>query len=369
MSKMKIAIIGSALYQAPTEKGIIHAPIYLTTQLADGLSRLGHKITFFGLFDPKLKKNVNFRTENLGYTLFDKKKNNLEMNFFVTYEQGFMAKVLARVSEFDLIYSHIYKIGPLARLVQKPVVITHHDATRLKMYQMMFQSFGSPNFFVIPLSKFIKKKLPYFNYLDVVYNGIDDSKINFSPKPENYFVWVGRVVPPKGLHLAIALAKKMKFKLKIAGPMEEFGGFGDTKNYLQEIKKEIKKNSNIEYLGVLSREKTYRLLEKARALIFPSEGIEACPLVPLEAMIAGTPVITTPLGPLPELVKDGVSGFLCKNQKTMEQAILKINSISREKCRGYALKKFTANVMAKNYEKQFQKALIKFQQRSKNAKN
>jgi glycosyltransferase involved in cell wall biosynthesis len=134
----------------------------------------------------------------------------------------------------------------------------------------------------------------------------------------------------KGVHRAIELAKKMGFKLIIAG------GYG------------ISLNRKIKYVGEVGGRKKMELLANARALLFPISWGEPFGLVMIEAMVSGTPVIATPFGSVPEIVTSDV-GFICKDQQEMQRAVEEIGTIKHQACRDRVLQNFTADIMAENY--------------------
>jgi glycosyltransferase involved in cell wall biosynthesis len=212
------------------------------------------------------------------------------------------------------------------------------------------------NLWMIPISDSMKEKLKFDNMLEVVYHGIDTTQIkNFSP--EDYFCWVGRVAPSKGLHIAMDVAEKLNLKLKIAGPMTDvILDFGDVSKYIEDIRNRIKKSKNFEYLGILGPKETMELIGKSKGLIFPSDGNESFSMVTAEAIISGTPAIVSNLGPLPELVKDRVNGFVCSDTKEIIEAVKNIDTIDRLKCRENAISRFSLDIMVKNYEEQFERA-------------
>ena len=186
---------------------------------------------------------------------------------------------------------------------------------------------------------------------------------------DDYIIWVGRVSPSKGLHLAIELAKELNLHLKIIGPMQDnYPDFGDVSQYVEGIKEDIDKLDNVEYLGTLSHKETIRRIAKAKALIHPSDGTEACPMTVIEAMATGTPVITSKLGPMPELIKEGICGYMVKERNDVEGYISnfkRIDKISRTKLREYAKIHFSIEKMARKYEEAFNLIV----ERNKNAKN
>lgn len=357
---MKIAMIGSAIHQAPFRKGIIHAPLKLSYFLAENLSKLNNDVTFFGHVDPEYTKDSKLKVDNLGYssTILDS-VHGFRTDFFVAYEQGFIMNAIKKcqTENYDLIYYYVpYRIGPLAGLSSVPIVATHHDSTHMKEYNLMYKSFFSVNLYVIPISNYLKNQLKYNNYLKTIYNGVDASLIPVN-EPEDYYVWVGRIVESKGLHIALDLVERYGFKLKIAGPLGPFADFPDSADYSNKMKSRMNSLPQVEYLGVLDQLNTYNLISRARALIFPSDGTESCPLVPIESAVAGVPVITSTSGPMPEIIDANITGLLCTDIEEYGRAIKDVKNINRNKCREHAISRFSFEKIAEEYESEFKKVI------------
>ncbi len=374
---MKIAIIGSNIFTIPLEAGKIHAPLMLTWNLANKLAEYGHQVTYYGVVDENtvdINQNITVVKPELSNDIDKMKdpatKDNLWFLARVINQQSFMANILKDSVQFDLVYSWFASyIGPVAGMCDKPVVITHHDSTNMEKYNVVFKAFESKNVFMVPISKYMKKMISYGNMLGVVHHGIDIEKVKPNT-PEDYFCWIGRVAPGKGLHTAMKAAIKANVKLKIIGPMlKSLSDFGKVGDYIDGVKKMIKENSNIEYLGVFTQEETYDFISKAKGLIFPTDGMESFSMVTAEAIMAGTPVIATKKGPIPEIIQNGKNGYLIKSEKDVDgfvDAIRKIDKIDRDTCRKSAVDNFSLEKMASGYEKQFKIAVKKW---SKNAKN
>lgn len=358
---MNIAVIGSFSSPAPYTPGKIHAPIKLTYQLARGLAEKGHKIYFYGRVNENFQSHPNIIVEDYGYAALpsfeSKGSEEITTVLKLLYEQGYISKIFApeNINRFDLIYSWAgYRVAEFAKLCQKPVVLTHHDSTNLDKYRFIFDANSSSNLWMIPISEKMKRDLPFAQNLDVVYNGVDPDEIT-PRESEDYFCWIGRVVPSKGLHTALQLCSLMGFKLKIAGPMAESNSdFGETADYIKSIKKQLELlDDKAEYLGVLAPQDALNLLSASKGLIFPSDGNEGCPMVVLESMMAGVPVITSDKGPMPELVEEGVTGYLCPDIEVMKEAIKSTENFDRAACRQAAIDRFSIHKMVEGYEKAF----------------
>jgi glycosyltransferase involved in cell wall biosynthesis len=231
---MRLAKIGSFASSLPLAKNKIHAPLSLTFDLAIKLAERGHQVTYFGSCDQEIISDYsNLKIEDLNYKPLEKSilsngSTTVTEQLKLIYEQDYLAKILQR-EDFDLFYSWAgYRLAPLARFCKKPVIITNHDSTNIEKYALMYDGAMADNFFMIYLSEYLKTILPFRNSLGVAFNGVDQNKIKIYEEPENYFSWVGRIVPSKGLHVAIDLAKKHNFNLKIAGPVDSFADFGDS---------------------------------------------------------------------------------------------------------------------------------------------
>lgn len=361
---MKIAMIGSFTYRYPLAPGKIHTPLFLTYQLAEGLAKLGHDVTFFSLSDDSFKKEPHavkledFGCQGLPEQLLDRTKSTYQ-RLKILYEQGFASRVFSLKEDFDIYYTWgAYFISPFAKFTDKPVVVSHHDSNGLENYSEIYKANSSENFFMIPISESMKKKLWFNpkNTLEVVHNGFDKNKIKFVPESEDYFCWAGRIVPSKGLHIALDICEKLGLKLKIAGPFGPFSDFPDSQDYSSKIESRIGANKNFEYVGVLNQQQAYDFLGHAKALIFPTNGNEGLPSIPIEAMMGGTPTVTFDRGPMNEIV-DGKNGYLCDSEEDMVMAMAKVDRIDREYCREFAERNFSLESMAKNYERAFKDVL------------
>ena len=181
-----------------------------------------------------------------------------------------------------------------------------------------------------------------------VYNGLDPSEFHFSKSKDNYLLFLSKLDrPEKGLGLAIEVAKKAGVKLVIAG------NYTNENFYRDFLKPRLSKN--ITYVGPVKGEIKKELLSKARALIFPTLWPEPFGLVAIEAMVSGTPVVTTYMGAMPEVVVHGKTGFLCGSFEDMVNAIGMVDDIDPDVCRSWVLSRFTHRRMASGYFRIYRK--------------
>ncbi|KPJ57385.1 hypothetical protein AMJ49_02130 [Parcubacteria bacterium DG_74_2] len=334
---MKIAQIAPLWFPIPPKKyggteRVIH---YLTEELV----KRKHKVTLFASGNSKTsaklfsvtKKNLisrkipwqDFWWNNLNYSLvFQKAKN------------------------FDIIHSHWTPLGIyFQKFTKTPVLHTLHNIPPKNDHRWeIFRYFKDSN--VVFLSKKEKKNSPIrFKKEYIVYNGIDISQFKFNSKPKDCFVWIGRVCQKKGIKNAILVAKKLGIKLILAGQLQPM--------YEDYFKREIKPylNEKIKYIGELSQKELSLFYGQAKAFIYPIEWEEPFGLCMAEAMACGTPVVAFNRGSVPEVVKDGKTGFVVKNIKEAVKAIKNIDKIKRKDCRLWVEENFTIKKMVDNYEK------------------
>lgn len=159
---------------------------------------------------------------------------------------------------------------------------------------------------------------------------------------DDYFLWIGNIdkADDDGLFAAIDMAKKVKFNFVIAGT-------GNNKDTIEHIAASC--DSHIRYLGKISNGTKIRLLQRAKALLYPSRWPDAFPDIVAESLMCGTPIIASKEGSLPEIVVNNFAGYLCNSLHQYIDAVRNIHKISRANCRAYAIKNFSMERCAKQY--------------------
>jgi glycosyltransferase involved in cell wall biosynthesis len=343
MKKLRIAQIAPLWFPIPPQKygGTERVVSYLT----EGLVKRGHRVTLFASGDSKTRaKLISITKKHLiarGVPWQDWWWNNLNYSF-----------AFERAKEFDLIHSHWTPVGMFFQgIVKTPVLHTLHNIPRKTDHRWpIFRYYKNSN--VVFISKKQKvNSLVRFKNEWVVYNGLDISQFKFNLSPKNYFIWIGRICPDKGTDLAIKIAKKRGIKLLLAGQLQPM--------YQDFFKKEIKPHlgQKIKYIGELSQAQLSSFYGSAKALIYPHRWQEPFGLVMIESMACGTPVIAFNRGSVPEIVKDGKTGFVVNSIKEAVEAVKKIDQINRLDCRKWVEEKFTVEKMVDNYERVYYKIL------------
>jgi glycosyltransferase involved in cell wall biosynthesis len=163
-------------------------------------------------------------------------------------------------------------------------------------------------------------------------------------EPGEYLAFVGRISPEKRLDRAIEIAARFGMRLRIAAKADVAD-----RNYMEEVIRPLLSNSSAEFIGEIGDEDKKQFLANAYALLFPIDWPEPFGLVIIEAMACGTPIIAFRCGSVPELVEEGVTGYIVDDIDGALQALRKIPAFDRQRCRRVFEERFTASRMAQDY--------------------
>ena len=255
--------------------------------------------------------------------------------------------------EFDVIHSHLDFWGfPLARRSCAPVVTTLHGRLDLPELKPLYQHFGEVP--LVSISDAQRVPVASANFVSTVYHGIDLEELTFSPGPGRYLAFLGRISPEKGLDTAIRVARRAGWKLEVAArkPLRSGGHPNvqrDWAHYREDIKP-LLAQGGARLIGEVDGFAKNRFLGQAAAVLFPIRWPEPFGLVIVEAMACGTPVIALRGGSVPELIEDGVTGFICSDEGEMVAAVGRIGEIDRARCRAEVEQRFSPARMAEEYE-------------------
>lgn len=254
-----------------------------------------------------------------------------------------------RVGDFDIIHSHNATFSfPFCELSKTPVIHTLHNQLPRENEEENEQYRRYKNLNFVSISDSFRSHFD-LNYIATVYHGIPKDVFRFNPDPKEDLFWIGRASKHKGELAAIEAAKQAGSTLTMALSLRP-----DTRKYYDEVivpklDTHIRIVENLRYLD------TPKLYGDSRALLFPVEWEEPFGLVMIEAMACGTPVIAFNRGSVPEVVKDGVTGFIVDDIAGMVSAIKKIDQIDRAACRKHIEENFTVEKMVDGYEEIYQK--------------
>lgn len=198
------------------------------------------------------------------------------------------------------------------------------------------------------------------NLLAVVQNGIRVERFPFTAEKRNYVLWLGRVCEEKGPHLAIQAADQANLPLVLAGQVYPFSYH--QRYFEREIKPRIS-CAPVQFVDTPGWAQKIELLRRAQALVLSSTTKETSSLVAMEAMACGTPVVAFRRGAFPEVVADGVTGYVVDTVEEMAEALTRADVISPPACRARVEKYFTAERMQREYETLYEQVLTRTQNR------
>lgn len=228
-----------------------------------------------------------------------------------------------------------------SRFVANPFVYTIHHPQHdgLSSFYCHY-----PDVRFVTISHFQRHREKLLRHVHTIYHGLDFSKYRLTERKQPYVAFIGRIAPVKGTHLAIAAAKKAGIPLKIAGEVQPLY----RKYFENEVKPHVDGKS-VEYVGQADLAAKNELLGNALAMLFPIQWDEPFGLVMTEAMACGTPVLAMPGGSVPEIVKDGVSGFLCQSPDEIAARIHEAGRFVPREVRAYAEREFSLEHMVHQY--------------------
>lgn len=338
---MKIAQLAFNLHTTnPSSNMAVYShAAWLTNKLVER----GHQVTLFAAGDSDTKAEL-ISTAPTGLS-----KMNLSDNVIRHHYHLLISKCYNQAKRFDIIHSHYVLLSSFySGLVDTPTVHTLHSPISEEIRPFLRQ-FSKSRYISFSLAQ--RKVMPELNWVGNVYHGVDMNIFSFNPKPQDYFLYIGRITKEKGVHLAIKAAKAAGVKLIIAGKSYPTEGY-----WHKEIEKYID-GEKVKFIGEASFKQKIELYQNAKALLFPTQYVETFGLVMIEAMACGTPVIGWNKGSVSEIVNNGKTGFVIKSVAEMIKAIKVIDAISREETRKRAETYFSIEKMVSSYEKIYERVI------------
>jgi glycosyltransferase involved in cell wall biosynthesis len=332
---MKIAQV-APLYESVPPKlygGTERVVSYLTEELV----ALGHKVTLFATGDSQTRAQL-VPIVDQGLRLA--RQNDMPLaHHYVMLEQ-----VLSCAGSFDMIHFHtdFLHFGPARRLIGTPHVTTMHGRLDIPDLKPLFEEFWDIP--LVSISDDQRAPLSFANWQATVYHGLPAHTYKFNAKPANYLAFLGRISPEKRVDRAIEVAKRAGLPLKIAAKIDKAD-----EEYVAATIKPLLDHPLIEWIGEIGEEEKNEFLGNARALLFPIDWPEPFGLVMIEAMACGTPVIAFERGSVPEVIDEGISGFIVNTVDEAVDAVAKAEKLDRAGARSQFERRFSARRMANEY--------------------
>ena len=340
---MKIAIVAPIAIKIPPDKygGSEFVVYYLTEELV----KRGHEVDLYATGDSKTSANL---ISTVAHGLW----NTPDFKDIPASCLSMMYQLLDSKKAYDVIHEHLGPYGTvMSKLTEVPVLTTLHTPVtepRAKLFEQV-----KDNFFLASISNDQRKKFPNLNYIDTVYNGVPVNEYEFSDKVGDYLFFLGRFDAIKGAKEAIDLALATGEKLIMAAKIE------DKEYFAKYIEPKID-DKQIVYVGEVGFDEKVKLLKNAKALVSLINWDEPFGLVVPEANACGTPVIVNPRGAFPELVTDGINGFVTDGSLSSAiESVKKISQIDRKSCRKVVEDNYSVEKMVDGYEAVYKKLVEK----------
>jgi glycosyltransferase involved in cell wall biosynthesis len=260
-----------------------------------------------------------------------------------------LEQAFRRADEFDVIHAHVdYLAFPFARRVRTPVLTTLHGRLDLPVLQPLFREYREQR--VISISDSQRRPIPFARWEATIHHGLPPDLFEFHPEPDDYLAFLGRISPEKRVDRAIEIAVRAGRRLRIAAKIDA----ADRAYYESEIRP-LLAHPLVEYVGELGDADKNEFLGQAAAVLFPIDWPEPFGLIMIESLACGTPVIAWPQGSVPEVLEDGISGFLCGDIDSAVRAVDELAKLDRRRCREVFEARFTAARMARDYAAVYQR--------------
>lgn len=310
----------------------------VVAHLCDALIELGHEVTLFAAADScTAAELIAVRDQAIRLdraTL----KSDLAAHLTMLYE------VKRRSGQFDILHFHVDMLHfPMFDQLAPKTVTTLHGRLDLKDLPSAYARW--PSFGLVSISNTQRQPLPNANWLATVGHGVSPRQYTFNERPGSpYLAFLGRMSPEKGPDVAVRLAQCAHTPLRIAAKV-------DTADvvYFDTVMKPLLDDPLIDFIGEIGDERKSEFLGNATALLFPINWPEPFGLVMIEAMACGTPVIAWNCGAVPEIIDDGVTGFIVNSEEEALAAIARAPCLDRRRVRATFERRFAAITMARAY--------------------
>ncbi len=332
---MRIAQV-SPLYESvpPKTYGGTERVVYW---LVEELMRQGHDVTLFASGDSVTSAARLVAPCRTALRLDPDVKEPLVHHYIM------LDQVFDEADAFDVIHFHIgYMHFPLARRFGAAQITTMHGRLDIIDLIPLYKRF--PEMPLVSISDDQRRYLPCANWQATVHHGLPLNLFCCKEASGEYLAFLGRISSEKRLDRAIEIATRTGIKLKIAAKID-----AADREYFQEVIAPLLDNPLVEYIGEINDQEKQEFLGNALALLFPIDWPEPFGLVLIEAMACGTPVIAFARGSVPELIEDGVTGFIVDNIEQAVEALSKLEHFDRKRCRLAFERRFSATRMTEDY--------------------
>jgi glycosyltransferase involved in cell wall biosynthesis len=310
-------------------------------RLARGMQNAGHDVLLFTTGDstcpvPKASVYRRAHTHALGSAVV---------------ELRHLLHAYREVGDYDIVHDHTI-IGPIyaERHPGLRVVTTNHGPFNDDLCDL-YESVAD-RVPIIAISQHQASTAGKVPIAKVIHHGVDPEAFPVGPGDGGYLTFVGRMAPSKGVREAALVARQAGVPLLIAAKMWEH----HEREYFEEMVQPLLGNG-VEYVGEVTERERAELVGHSIGLVNPLDWPEPFGLVMVESLAYGTPVLTFPAGAAPEIVEDGVTGFVCRDVADMVAAVGRIPALDRAACRRAVEQHFSTERMVREHLELFERVL------------
>ena len=342
---MRIAQIAPLYESVPpklyggTERVVAH--------LSDALVDRGHEVVLFASGDSKTNAEL-VPCREIALRL-DKK-----LSWDLPAHLAMLAEVRKRANEFDILHFHLDCFHlPLFQDIADRTLTTVHGRQDINDLRRLHRHY--PNYPLVSISASQRRPLPHLRWVKTIHHGYPKFQYTFSPVASGaYLAFLGRIAPEKGVDRAIEIARRAGFPLRIAAKVDPAD-----KDYFEAHILPLLDAPGVQFIGEIGEAEKSDFLGGARALLFPISWPEPFGLVMIEAMACGTPIIAFNQGAVPEVMQDGVTGFVVEDVEQAVRAVAHLDTIDRAAVRATFERRFSIEVMAAKYESAYASVALK----------
>jgi len=336
---MKIAQIAPLVESVPPS--LYGGTERVVSWLTEELVRQGHDVTLFASGDSRTAARLE--------PVVPRALRLQGINDSIPANMIMLERVIERQREFDVLHFHIeFFHYPVFRSVAHRTLTTLHGRQDLPNLPEVYRTF--PGMPLVSISDSQRPPIADMNWRGTVHHGMPRDLFRLG-QGGNYLAFLGRICPDKGILPAIDIARQAGIPLKVAAKVDP----ADKDYFEQQVKPVLEASPHVDFIGEIDDSQKQRFLGDALALLFPINWPEPFGLVMIESMACGTPVIGFACGSVPEIMEDGVTGFVVETVEEAAARVPRLNALSRPVIRARFEKRFSVEGMARAYLKIYEK--------------
>jgi glycosyltransferase involved in cell wall biosynthesis len=314
--------------------------------LTEELVAMGHEVTLFASGD----SSTSAKLEACWPTAL---RFDAGLRDTIAPHMLMLERVQRQAADFDVLHCHLdYWPFSLLSRQRTPFLTTLHGRLDLPELKAIYDCFNDVP--LVSISNAQRKPLSQANFVDTIHHGLPADLLTPSGGRRDYLAFLGRICADKGPDRAIRIAHQTGIPLKIAAKVDRVD-----REYYETVIRPMIDGTHVQMIGEIADHEKSEFLSGARALLLPIDWPEPFGLVMIEAMACGTPVIAMRCGSVPEIIQDGLTGFIVDDEAAAVSAVSRLDRLSTSVIRAQFEQRFTARRMAENYVALYDHMMVK----------